>query len=219
LTQNRLARQRRTQAERRDEAERRILDAAIRLVVERGYNGFSLAEVGELAGYSRGLPGHYFAKKEDLLSQVALFLISNYHEATAEAEASLEPGLPRLVARIRRYIHGFGSRGNKALSVIIAEARFQPKLKRTITDLNLRARARWTAEVQAGIEAGNIRPDTDAEATGSMIHAFLRGQSTFVDLDPSYDTPKATEALVASLLYLCAPQLAPTPIKGGRRPV
>jgi AcrR family transcriptional regulator len=199
------ARQRRTQAERRDEAERRILEAATQLVVERGYDRFSLADVGELAGYSRGLPGHYFGKKEDLLARVAMFRISNYYEVMAQAEASLEPGLPRLLGRIRQYVRGFGTLGAKALSVIIAEARFHPKLKRTITELNQRARARWSAEVQAGIDAGNIRADVDAAATGSVIHAFLRGQSTFADLDPTYDPSKATEALVAALLTVLAP--------------
>ena len=50
----------RTQSDRRDTAEARILDAALRIVAERGTDGMTLAEVGEAAGYSRGLPAHYF---------------------------------------------------------------------------------------------------------------------------------------------------------------
>ena len=49
--------ERRSQAQRRDEAERRLLSAAVRLVGERGLERITLAEVGEAAGYSRGLPG------------------------------------------------------------------------------------------------------------------------------------------------------------------
>jgi TetR/AcrR family acrAB operon transcriptional repressor len=195
----------RTQAERRAEAERRILEAAIRLLVERGYDRFSMQEVGELAGYSRGLPAHYFGKKDDLLSEVAMFIIARYYETVASTDA-YEPGLPRLVARIGHYVQGLGTPGNRALNVLIAEARFHAQLKRTITELNRRARMRWQAEVLAGIEAGNIRADADADAVGAMVHAFVRGQSTFVDMDPGYDVGAATESLVQMLQKDLPPQ-------------
>jgi TetR/AcrR family acrAB operon transcriptional repressor len=205
LAKSALAVKARTQAERRGEAERRILEASIKLLVERGYDRFTLAEVGERAGYSRGLPAHYFGKKDDLLSQVAMFIISQYYDAIADTEA-VEPGLPRLLARIRRYIQGYGSPGNRALSVLVAQARFHATLRRTITELNQRARARWQAEVRAGIERGNIRPGVDPEAIGSMIHAFVRGQSTFVDMDPGYDVKSASEGLIDVVLEKLTPE-------------
>jgi hypothetical protein len=40
---------RRTQARRREEMRRRLLDAAIALLIERGYSGFRVAEVANLA--------------------------------------------------------------------------------------------------------------------------------------------------------------------------
>ena len=42
---------RRTQEERREEAERRILDAATRLIADKGLDAFTLADVGEAAGF------------------------------------------------------------------------------------------------------------------------------------------------------------------------
>lgn len=64
---------RRTQAERREEAEGKLLRAAIELLATRGYDGFTLAEVGKAAGYSRGLPAHYFGCKEELLAADTVF--------------------------------------------------------------------------------------------------------------------------------------------------
>jgi hypothetical protein len=90
--------------------------------------------------------------------------------------------------------------------VLFAEARFHSTLKRTITELNQRARARWQNEIRVGIKAGNIRSGVNAEAIGAMIHAFLRGQATFVDLDPGYAVNATTEALVQSLLTLLSPE-------------
>ena len=37
---------------------------------------FSMQKVGERAGYSGSLPSHYFGKKEDLLTKVAMLIIS-----------------------------------------------------------------------------------------------------------------------------------------------
>src|SRR5699024_4887137 len=58
---------RRTQAERRQEAEKRLLDAALEVVARRGSVRMTLAEVGEVAGYSRGLAAHRFGNKAGLL--------------------------------------------------------------------------------------------------------------------------------------------------------
>jgi Bacterial regulatory proteins, tetR family len=59
-----------TQGERRENAERRILDAATRLVADKGLDAFTLADVGEAAGFSSGLPAHYFKTKDGLLAAV-----------------------------------------------------------------------------------------------------------------------------------------------------
>jgi AcrR family transcriptional regulator len=189
---------RRTQAERREEAEQRILNAAIRLIVEKGYDRFTLADVGDRAGYSRALPAHYFGKKDDLLSKVAQYLVSNYR-GSAAAMDGVEPGLPRLTARIRHYVKQIGSPGSRALGSLFAEARAHPKIQRTVVDLNRGARVRWEAELQRGVKAGNIRPNIDSGAYASVIHAFLRGQFTFVDLDPGYNATKTTEAFIGML--------------------
>jgi AcrR family transcriptional regulator len=49
-----------TQAERRARSERSLLDAAEQLFAEKGSHRTSLAEIGERAGYSRGLVGERF---------------------------------------------------------------------------------------------------------------------------------------------------------------
>lgn len=56
-----------TQAERTDLSDRLMLDAAVKLIVERGVEKTTLREVGENAGYSRGLAGHRFGNKAGLL--------------------------------------------------------------------------------------------------------------------------------------------------------
>lgn len=57
---------RKSHAERTDLSDRLMLEAAIRLIVERGTDKTTLKEVGELAGYSRGLAGYRFGSKAGL---------------------------------------------------------------------------------------------------------------------------------------------------------
>lgn len=47
-----------------------ILEAAERLIAERGYEATSLTDVGAAAGVSRGTPGYFFGSKEQLYRDV-----------------------------------------------------------------------------------------------------------------------------------------------------
>ena len=62
---------RRSHAQRREESERRMLDAALAIVARRGTVRMTLAEVGEAAGYSRGLPAHHIGSKAGLVQALA----------------------------------------------------------------------------------------------------------------------------------------------------
>ena len=59
-----------TQAERTEISDNRMLDAAVKLIVDRGPSATSLKEVGLLAGYSRGLAGQRFGAKDKLFAFV-----------------------------------------------------------------------------------------------------------------------------------------------------
>jgi AcrR family transcriptional regulator len=60
----------RSQEERTARSEQRMTGAAVRLLVERGIAGMTLAGIGERAGYSRGLVTHRFGSKAGLLAHV-----------------------------------------------------------------------------------------------------------------------------------------------------
>jgi AcrR family transcriptional regulator len=62
---------RRTQLERRTEAEQGLLAAAERLFAGKGIDQTSLADIGEEAGYSRGLVNHHFGSKAALVERLA----------------------------------------------------------------------------------------------------------------------------------------------------
>lgn len=61
-------RARRTQVERSEETREKLLDAAIQVLVRRGYAGFRVAEVADVAGISRGGQLHHFRTKDALVA-------------------------------------------------------------------------------------------------------------------------------------------------------
>lgn len=61
---------RRTQAERTEESSQRMLEAGIELILEHGPQKTTLKEVGERAGYSRGLASYRFGSKEGLFREI-----------------------------------------------------------------------------------------------------------------------------------------------------
>jgi AcrR family transcriptional regulator len=73
-----------------ERSRRQILDAAERLFARRGFEGASLAEIGEAAGVSRGTPSYFFGSKEELYGAVL-------ERMYADRTARLEPAFRRIV--------------------------------------------------------------------------------------------------------------------------
>src|ERR1700722_16436291 len=52
-----------------EERKRDLIQAAIRDIAAHGYDAVTVATICEEAGFSRGLIGHYFSGKDDLLHE------------------------------------------------------------------------------------------------------------------------------------------------------
>jgi AcrR family transcriptional regulator len=203
---------RRKQADRREEAEAKLMHCAIQLIAKKGFDGFRLAEVGEAAGYSRGLPVHYFGTKDNLLICISTYLIQSYYDTLAKQPEATR-GLPRLEQMIRHYAATPVTPRLRALGIIIAHARVVPSLYKVIKQLNANGLDRLEEELHAGIEAGNIRADIDCNRIARMIYAYLRGQLTFLVMDSKFGTVAVTEEFITMLSTGLRPPLANAAVK------
>lgn len=83
-------RPKRTQAERRETTQTRVLNAAIKVLLEKGYANFTTAEVAKKAGVSRGAQMNYYRTRNDLiLAARRYYLAKTTAEAASFAEKSL----------------------------------------------------------------------------------------------------------------------------------
>jgi AcrR family transcriptional regulator len=164
-----------SRAERRVEAERRLLAAAVQLVSDRGTEGTTLADVGEAAGYSRGLPRHYFGSKSDLIAAVASYIADGFANRLAETSTT-QPGLESLLHSVRSYFDGAlrTPASTRALLIALAEALAEPNLAEPMTKVTVRSIGRLRAMIKHGIERGEIRDDVDPAAQAVLILGTLR---------------------------------------------
>ena len=200
------AKQRRTQAERREEAERSILDAAVRLVAEKGLDGFTLADAGEAAGYSSGLTAHHYKTKSGLLTAVTAEIHRRFRQALASADMP-EAGLPRLLATVDVYLAVKDVSSARALALIQKEALTQQSEYRGILRKFNRASVDGiVAQIQAGIERGEIRRDVNALAEASLMLAAMRGsRAQWLQLGDKVDLAKVAKELKDHLKRSLAP--------------
>ena len=176
---------RRTHAQRREEAEQRLLDAALSIVARRGAVRMTLAEVGEAAGYSRGLPAHRFGSKAGLVHALAGYIGARFGQQREQGPA-LAPGLESIVGNIHFYFsraragdkRGEPWTATRALLVMMTESLMEAPtsaLRAEIVGYNRKALAWFEHHIRTGIQRGEIAPGTDAAVTAVILLGAMRG--------------------------------------------
>ncbi|HEY1447117.1 MAG TPA: TetR/AcrR family transcriptional regulator [Caulobacteraceae bacterium] len=199
--------ERRSQAERRDEAEQRLLAAAVRLVGERGLERITLSEVGEAAGYSRGLPAHYFGGKSGMVVSLVQHIIDSFGRALVRAEHH-DLGLDRLLGTVAFYFTQARRDpvGARALAVLLGEGLTNELVADRLAELNARSAGAFEAMLTAAAAAGEIRHDIDVRAEAILILASLRGAvGQWLLASDAIDLDAVSAAFVTALKRSLAP--------------
>jgi AcrR family transcriptional regulator len=163
---------RRTQKQRRAEAERRVLDAAMQLIAQHGSKSVTLAQVGEAAGYSRGIVSHHFGDRENLLRAV----VHDAQRFTVPDRAA--SGVDWLAALVRAYLKNVTSRtpAARAFLQMWGEAiAADPILMPLFAEQDARFRRLIASSVRDGITDGSIRSDANPAAAAVFVVGLLRG--------------------------------------------
>lgn len=162
---------RRTQEQRRAETERRVLDAAIALIARNGSRGVTLAQVGEAAGYSRGIVYHQFGSRERMLEAVL-------DEAQRFEVPDQGDGLEQLTRIVEAYLRNLTRRtpSARAFLQLWGEAiAADPTLMPLFAERDADFRRFLATVVRRGVTDGSIRDDVDPAAAAVLLVALLRG--------------------------------------------
>jgi AcrR family transcriptional regulator len=177
-------RRRRSQEERRNQAEQALLDAAARLFARRGLDHTSLAEVGNEAGYSRGLATHHFGSKAALVERLARRSQRNFVAGLGNVDDQ-EP--LALLSMVDAYLAALGEHADEARAFFVMwgaalpeEAALRPVF---VTD-DARFRDGVEALVRAGRAHQTIRADADPVGVAIALVGLLRGIAVQFLIDP-----------------------------------
>ncbi len=190
-----------TQAERRETAERAILEAAKTIVAERGLEALTLTEAGEMAGYSRALPAHYFGTKAELVSALADHILARYAVRVREAIGPAE-GLDRLCERIAFYVDD-GVRDPVSLRAfmgILSAGTTNTELASLVARLTRESVDGLADLIKRGRDKGEIRADARPRAEASIVLASMRGVMFQWLINPDHVTlSRVRDSLVANI--------------------
>ncbi len=168
---------RRTQAERTALSDNRMLDAAIQLIVERGTAGTTLKDVGELAGYSRGLASHRFGNKGSLFSSIVR-AVGEEWLATLGRAVRGKAGLPAICAATDahyEFVRDAPDRIRAFYTLWFDSIGPEAELKQVIANIHERRQRDVEAWIVSGIANGGVRADADVRRTAEQFCAAIIG--------------------------------------------
>jgi len=185
-----------TQAVRTALSDQRMFDAAISLIIERGTQKTTLKEIGELAGYSRGLANYRFGSKDRLL----LELFASFDErwkAHLESYIAEKTGINAVLSAadaLRDFLK-LESNYMRAMYILWYESLgHESEIRSRLADHHDIYRKDATQWIKEGIANGEIKPDVNAEQFAVQYCAFIFGlvyqwlvNEKALDLDSLFD--------------------------------
>jgi AcrR family transcriptional regulator len=139
------------------EKRRAILDAAVRVFAERGFNHCRVSDIADEAGVAYGLVYHYFKSKDGILDEVFLERWNLMLEVIEEAAADQTLSARDRLAKVATFIVESYGRHPDGLQVVIVEGTRQA---------NTFGRKHWATIQDA--HAGLARIVERAQATGEL---------------------------------------------------
>jgi AcrR family transcriptional regulator len=198
-----MATQRLTRAESREQTRKRLLAAAARLFAKNGFDGTSVEDVAEAAGFSKGALYYNFASKDDLFEALV-------EESVAEMIGGLEAALAGAhtiedkLASMQRILteeeaHPGG--GTQLLELeVITQALRDRKLRRTVGKAYTHMRDAIASLIEEQYAEAGAKPPLSPDHLAIAIMAGSLGTGLMQALDPDAVPPGLLPSVVALLL-------------------
>ena len=167
----------RTQAQRTALSDARMLDAAVGLIVEKGADGTTLKEVGEFAGYSRGLAGYRFGSKANLFSYIVRSVGEEWLRELGQAVEN-KVGIEAIIAAADAHYHFVLQAADRIRAFYILwfiSIGPDVEFKQVIAHVHERRQKDVEAWIESGVAAGKVRKDIDVRVIADQFCAAIIG--------------------------------------------
>ena len=185
-----------TQAERTALSDQRMFKAAVELINERGTQKTTLKDIGEMAGYSRGLANYRFGSKDGFMQEL-------FHQFDGRWKNHLESyikgksGIAAVLAAanaLRDFLQN-ESAYMRAMYILWYESLgHESEIRTSLAEHHRVYRKDATRWISQGIDSGEIDPMINAEQFAVQYCAFIFGivyqwlvNASAVDLDAVFN--------------------------------
>jgi AcrR family transcriptional regulator len=185
----------------REERRRQILEAALTVFSQKGFNAANVSDVAAQAGVSQGTIYWYFDSKDDLFTAAVLSVFEGIGEQVVTGLEPYDTATDRVRALAESsvaFAEAAGSVFMLFLEFWVSSAR-REEHARIWMDLLVQYKDVFVGLINEGVEAGEFRP-VDAESLVWAVMAAYDGLAAYVLLMPDLDLVEVSEALVDTLL-------------------
>jgi AcrR family transcriptional regulator len=162
---------------RKQQAERRrdqLLEVSLRLFADQGFESTTIADIARETGVAHGLVYHYFASKEELLSEI----LERYSFlATLRDLMAVVPGrpagevLPEIAARFSAML----DERSDLLRLVVRESQTNPEVAAALGGVIGEGLELLTAYLRGRIAAGELRQHDVTVTARSIFWALIAG--------------------------------------------
>jgi AcrR family transcriptional regulator len=184
---------------------REILDAAVAVFTETGYERATIAQVARRAGVSPALVVHYYRTKADLFEAVVndrlVGFVAGEEALLASHRGSYRDLLHQLVRRLWDHLWTSDAMGI-ALVVKAERAHFPECTRAVFQQLGERWRRLLEGVLEAGARQGEFRVSGPhaARIVGAMVSGVVESTRCFGGVDPRPPSPDELWAAMTTLL-------------------
>lgn len=167
----------RTQAERTAESDKRLLDAAAELILAHGTHRTTLKEIGERAGYSRGLANFRFGSKEALFSEM-LRLYNRRWKQEASDFIGDRTGLDAFRSALDGVTHFVTTDAKfmRSMHILYYETLASSQtIRQRLSEQHAAYRADIAKYVAQAIKDGDANPDVEPDRVAVQFCSFVFG--------------------------------------------
>lgn len=165
-----------------------ILACTRKLIVARGFKGFSYADIAEVVGIRKASIHHHFPSKVDLVRT----LLGRYLEETEAGLMQLESAMPLAVDQLRAYVQYWKACIADASAPFCVCALLASELPVLPDEVALEVRAYFrflsgwlTSVLERGVQQGtvalSVAPRVEAEAFMATVHGAMLSARAYGD--------------------------------------
>ncbi len=182
-----------------------LIDAALEVILERGYAGVSIEAIAREAGITRPVVYDHFPNLNRLLHAVIereeRISVDQLAQVVPEDPGDHEPG-ELLIAGVGRFLEAVTTRP-ATWRIILLPLEGTPSIVRDHVEVNrARVLARLEALVRWGVERSKLPHDLDVELTARMIRDWAEQAGRMILTDPGRYPPERYERYVRNYLQL-----------------